>query len=150
MSCSSNSKVSTNSRASSSNWNPNLSPHENCFCGERSPLRTSYTEENPGRRFLGCINYKTSRKCKHFEWVDPPMCVRGMDFGPSIIKMVRKAEGKNAELKEQLVKVGRENAELKRSAAEKEHEIEQLMNIVQKLNAEVQQMSTKNKELGKK
>lgn len=28
-----------------------------CYCGLRSPLRTSMTTANPGRRFYGCARY---------------------------------------------------------------------------------------------
>ncbi|KAL0421249.1 UNVERIFIED_CONTAM: hypothetical protein Slati_3147800 [Sesamum latifolium] len=46
----------------------------NCFCGIRAPLRTSWTNDNPGRRFYSCPNCK-SGGCRFFTWDDPPMCV---------------------------------------------------------------------------
>ncbi|KAG5544048.1 hypothetical protein RHGRI_016711 [Rhododendron griersonianum] len=30
-----------------------------CFCGELTPLRTSGTQKNPGRRFFGCAKTNT-------------------------------------------------------------------------------------------
>ncbi|KAG5565385.1 hypothetical protein RHGRI_001325 [Rhododendron griersonianum] len=132
---------------SSSNSNLNMSPNQQfCLCGQRSPLKTSYKEENSGMRFIGCINYKTNGKCKFFDMVDPPTCTRGKDFGNHVIKLLRKAEGENAELKEKLQKFEKENAELKRYIVENEEEIESLMNLVQKLSGEVQQLSTQNQE----
>ncbi|KAI8535442.1 hypothetical protein RHMOL_Rhmol10G0174500 [Rhododendron molle] len=123
--------------SSSSNSNPNMSPNQQfCLCGQRSPLKTSYKEENPRRRQIG--------KCKFFDWVDPPTCTRGKDFGNHVIKLLRKAEGENAELKKKLQKFEEENAELKWHIVENEEEIESLMNLVQKLSGEVQQLSTQN------
>ena len=29
-----------------------------CYCGVKAPLVTSTSNENPGRRFFGCSNYK--------------------------------------------------------------------------------------------
>ncbi|KAG5562312.1 hypothetical protein RHGRI_005139 [Rhododendron griersonianum] len=43
-----------------------------CKCGIPAPIRTSKTETNRGRRFLGCINYKVpSVGCDFFFWIDP-------------------------------------------------------------------------------
>ncbi|KAH1213807.1 hypothetical protein GmHk_14G041692 [Glycine max] len=38
-----------------------------------APLVTSWTEENPGRRFYGCCLYKDTgrRGCNFFQWHDP-------------------------------------------------------------------------------
>ncbi|CAH9102668.1 unnamed protein product [Cuscuta epithymum] len=40
----------------------------NCLCGMPIKMMTSWTDENPGRRFVAC-----SRRgcCSNFEWVDP-------------------------------------------------------------------------------
>ncbi|KAM7480304.1 hypothetical protein LguiA_028517 [Lonicera macranthoides] len=37
-----------------------------CFCGVPAPIMTVWTNDNPGRRFVGCGNYKI----KLFDWVD--------------------------------------------------------------------------------
>ncbi|KAL3618533.1 hypothetical protein CASFOL_037615 [Castilleja foliolosa] len=43
-----------------------------CFCGLRVPMWTSWTDDNPSRRFIGCPNYKdSSSNCKFFAWIDP-------------------------------------------------------------------------------
>ncbi|KAL2558785.1 uncharacterized protein Fot_03524 [Forsythia ovata] len=33
----------------------------------------SWTENNPGRRFLGCSYYGRPDACDYFKWVDPPL-----------------------------------------------------------------------------
>ncbi|PWA71761.1 DNA-(apurinic or apyrimidinic site) lyase 2 [Artemisia annua] len=45
-----------------------------CGCGEVARLRTSWTQHNPARRFLGCPNYlDPTRNCNFFQWVDAPL-----------------------------------------------------------------------------
>ncbi|KAB1206129.1 hypothetical protein CJ030_MR7G014274 [Morella rubra] len=48
-----------------------------CYYLVESCLKTSYTEQNFGRRFFTCVNYKQGRSCGFFHWYDPPMCVHG-------------------------------------------------------------------------
>lgn len=58
----------------------------NCTRSRRRPLRakcdcedvvgkwTSWSAKNPGRRFIGCPNFRNADKdCKYFDWVDPPV-----------------------------------------------------------------------------
>ncbi|KAH1194357.1 hypothetical protein GmHk_19G055171 [Glycine max] len=47
--------------------------HIMCLCNVEAPLVTSWTEDNPGRRFYGCGLYKViGRKwCNYYEWHDP-------------------------------------------------------------------------------
>ncbi|KAH7867526.1 hypothetical protein Vadar_034530 [Vaccinium darrowii] len=100
-----------------------------CFCGLRSPLGTALTDDNVGRRFLGCVNYHKiisllletrffffnrnvapgpDEKCKSFEWVDPETCARGKEFGRWIVK-------KNMDLQNKLADLGKKMEECKRS-----------------------------------
>ncbi|PWA50171.1 DNA-(apurinic or apyrimidinic site) lyase 2 [Artemisia annua] len=45
-----------------------------CGCGEVARLRTSWTQHNPARRFLGCPNYlDPTTNCNFFQWVDAPL-----------------------------------------------------------------------------
>ncbi|XP_057433476.1 uncharacterized protein LOC130726251 [Lotus japonicus] len=43
-----------------------------CGCGVEAPLLTSWTGDNPGRRFYGCGLFKVHgrRLCRFFEWYD--------------------------------------------------------------------------------
>ncbi|KAL2505672.1 Uncharacterized protein Adt_21293 [Abeliophyllum distichum] len=43
-----------------------------CCCGQIFATRTSWTENNPGRRFRGCCFYGRPNACNYFSWVDPP------------------------------------------------------------------------------
>ncbi|GKE70962.1 DNA-(apurinic or apyrimidinic site) lyase 2 [Tanacetum coccineum] len=45
-----------------------------CGCGQVARCRTSWTQRNLGRRFLGCPNYLDSLlNCNFFRWVDRPL-----------------------------------------------------------------------------
>ncbi|PWA64758.1 hypothetical protein CTI12_AA338300 [Artemisia annua] len=45
-----------------------------CGCGELARMRTSWNENNPARRFLGCPNFMDpTTNCNFFQWVDAPL-----------------------------------------------------------------------------
>ncbi|KAK9036923.1 hypothetical protein V6N11_021846 [Hibiscus sabdariffa] len=46
-----------------------------CRCGFPAQLRTSWSNDNPGRRFFGCKNHGSvvHHACRFFSWFDPPM-----------------------------------------------------------------------------
>ena len=44
-----------------------------CHCGIHVDLKTSWSNQNPGRRFLGCKSYEFSSACRFFNWYDPPL-----------------------------------------------------------------------------
>ncbi|CAK8537398.1 unnamed protein product [Lathyrus sativus] len=64
-----------------------------CWCELESLLMTSWTYDNPGRRFHGCGNFKVMRKkgCNYFQWVDEDMSSRAKD-------VIRSLKDKNEEL----------------------------------------------------
>ncbi|CAK8577851.1 unnamed protein product [Lathyrus sativus] len=64
-----------------------------CWCELESPLMTSWTYDNPGRRFHGCGNFKVMRKkgYNYFQWVDEDMSSRAKD-------VIRSLKDKNEEL----------------------------------------------------
>ncbi|KAK4260787.1 hypothetical protein QN277_003858 [Acacia crassicarpa] len=54
-------------------------PSTMCQCGLFARLYTSWTEQNPGRRFFGCRNYRHGRGCGFFKWHDNEMGERAKD-----------------------------------------------------------------------
>ncbi|WMV42553.1 hypothetical protein MTR67_035938, partial [Solanum verrucosum] len=44
-----------------------------CLRGTPPILKISWTNDNPGRRFLGCRHYGSlfQNPCKFFDWYDP-------------------------------------------------------------------------------
>ncbi|KAG5544045.1 hypothetical protein RHGRI_016711 [Rhododendron griersonianum] len=62
-----------------------------CFCGELTPLRTSGTQKNPGRRFFGCANYKNQHlDCGFFFWYEPSILQGRADLRPMMIQTKKK------------------------------------------------------------
>ncbi|KAL3627308.1 hypothetical protein CASFOL_028671 [Castilleja foliolosa] len=57
------------SRSSSSYGNAAV----RCHCGIQLELVTSWTDDNPGRRFQACPNYKMPSCCGFFRWFDEKM-----------------------------------------------------------------------------
>ncbi|XP_060190922.1 uncharacterized protein LOC132620262 [Lycium barbarum] len=45
-----------------------------CRCGFPAVVRISWSDDNPGKRFWGCQNYKVKGRssCKFFDWYEPP------------------------------------------------------------------------------
>ncbi|CAA0827603.1 Unknown protein [Striga hermonthica] len=50
-----------------------------CHCGKRAQVRTSWTQENPGRRFNGCKDWNRGG-CTFFFWADPPIPNRASEI----------------------------------------------------------------------
>lgn len=47
---------------------------DRCYCDIPVGKWISWTPANPGRRFVGCANYRDEEKdCRYFAWVDPPL-----------------------------------------------------------------------------
>ncbi|CAN1767250.1 hypothetical protein LINPERHAP1_LOCUS10196 [Linum perenne] len=63
-----------------------MAPLPICRCGESVVLLTSWTEDNPGRRFYRC------RRCDFFRWFDPPMQARAKAVINTLMKKVRDFE----------------------------------------------------------
>lgn len=60
-----------------------------CYCGVRAKVRTSWTDNNPGRRFFGCAKYNSNGcGCGYFGWFDPPMCPRGRQIIPRLLRRI--------------------------------------------------------------
>ncbi|CAA0840855.1 DNA topoisomerase 3-alpha [Striga hermonthica] len=71
------------------------------YCGKRAVLHTSWTDDNPGRRFHSCLKWKRGG-CKFFDWEDPPMCRRAMAIIPGLLRKVNAMEAENEKLKKSL------------------------------------------------
>ncbi|XP_058784113.1 uncharacterized protein LOC131658880 [Vicia villosa] len=63
-----------------------------CYCGLDAPLVTSWTSQNPGRRFYGCGLYKLQGRkgCAYFEWYDEQLEERSNEVINSLLKKVNK------------------------------------------------------------
>ncbi|PIN14253.1 DNA topoisomerase [Handroanthus impetiginosus] len=68
----------------------------NCFGGNLARVRTSWTKENPGRRFLSCANRDGG--CRFFEWEDSPLYARSRVIIPGLFRRLNALEKENARL----------------------------------------------------
>ncbi|KAG5520597.1 hypothetical protein RHGRI_033246 [Rhododendron griersonianum] len=108
-------------RTGSSNGDPNML----CNCGIRSPLRCTKSGLNAGRRFYGCLNYKTKFRCEFFMWVNPP-----------------KSESTQSNI-ENTHNLQTHNSELQGKVDELESRVEVLEAMKEQMHKEVQQMQKK-------
>ncbi|KAL2480383.1 GRF zinc finger containing protein [Abeliophyllum distichum] len=63
-----------------------------CYCGVHYVLKTSWTDENPCRRFLGCSNYRDGNGCNYFDWIDPPILNRKKSTFLSLLRRNESSE----------------------------------------------------------
>ncbi|KAF5476426.1 hypothetical protein F2P56_008141 [Juglans regia] len=63
--------ITMTSSQSSSLDNDFVMESPTCWCGLKTPLKTSYTKKNPGMRFFAYPKYNTGdARCKFFVWAD--------------------------------------------------------------------------------
>ncbi|GKG36184.1 zinc finger, GRF-type containing protein, partial [Tanacetum coccineum] len=62
-----------------------------CFCGHPAVTRTSWTDINPCRRFLACLQLNGER-CIYFDWVDPHVCQGAMMVILGLLRVRNKME----------------------------------------------------------
>ncbi|KAL8515281.1 hypothetical protein ACS0TY_014120 [Phlomoides rotata] len=59
-----------------------------CDCSEDARPWTSWTQENPGRRFYGCRFWRRGggSGCQYFKWLDPPIDLRAKTVILTLLK----------------------------------------------------------------
>ncbi|KAB1219829.1 hypothetical protein CJ030_MR3G009471 [Morella rubra] len=73
-----------------------------CSCGLKAPLKASWTNLNPGRRFYGCAKFDGTSKnghCNYFCWVDPSACLSKIEVGPFLNKKVKELQNEVTSMK---------------------------------------------------
>ncbi|KAL8511835.1 hypothetical protein ACS0TY_018317 [Phlomoides rotata] len=61
-----------------------------CFCGIQTRIRTSWTDNNPGRRFHGCKDWnRVGGGCGFFKWYGTEMSPRAKYVILSLLKEKR-------------------------------------------------------------
>ncbi|KAL2521550.1 uncharacterized protein Fot_25473 [Forsythia ovata] len=76
--------------------NAQITEQTMCMCRRSATMRTSWTENNPGRRFLECSFYGRSDACNYFKWVNPLVQTRYKSIINGLLR--------NANHKDELVK----------------------------------------------
>ncbi|PHU23032.1 hypothetical protein BC332_08139 [Capsicum chinense] len=73
----------------------NIEVPDLCYCYEFSPLRTSRTPSNPGRRFFGCEVPKENGGYGYFRWIDPKPSIYVHQYPEVSSLMIRCKDGEN-------------------------------------------------------
>ncbi|KAJ1380868.1 hypothetical protein SESBI_45676 [Sesbania bispinosa] len=93
---------------------------ETCRCGIRSKLQASWTETNPGRRFIGCGKYDgSSIHCGFFCWYNPPTPKFAGKVIIGLLKKNEKLKAKNEEFAFLVQKLEQQEKEEKNLSVEK-------------------------------
>ncbi|KAG8388705.1 hypothetical protein BUALT_Bualt02G0153200 [Buddleja alternifolia] len=87
-----------------------------CYCKKTPCLQTSWTDDNPGRRFKGCENWKNGG-CNFFRWFDPPMCPRSMVVIPELRREKIRVASENDQLRQKISSLLDEKMNLERTIA---------------------------------
>uniref|UniRef100_A0A2N9FDZ9 GRF-type domain-containing protein n=1 Tax=Fagus sylvatica TaxID=28930 RepID=A0A2N9FDZ9_FAGSY len=104
----------------SSSTSSSLSSRIRLFhCREKLVKVTSWTAQNPGRRFYGCVNYWTGNGCNYFEWADEVICERGKE-------VIREQMEKIASLSVELAK----SKSKEKAASVKAEKLKMKLNVV--------------------
>nr|GLL44698.1 uncharacterized protein LOC109177281 [Ipomoea trifida] len=74
----------------------------NCQCGQRLKLQTSWTNENPGRRYWECRFDHGGQMGGFVRWYDPPMCARSRRIIPGLLRRINRDEEEITRLKMRL------------------------------------------------
>ncbi|PWA51891.1 zinc finger, GRF-type [Artemisia annua] len=73
-----------------------------CRCGRVCIIKTSWTDQHPGRRFYSCPI--EGSRCGWNDWYDPPMCQHAVQIIRGLLRARNRHEGAIEELKGQLRK----------------------------------------------
>ncbi|KAL6494493.1 hypothetical protein OROGR_031293 [Orobanche gracilis] len=90
-----------------------------CDCGVRSPILTSWTDDNPGRKFFGCGFYEVYGKkcCGFFQWYDDE------DFLAAKDKVIARLVKKNEEMNENNEDVKEKNQQMRNKIEDMKKEL---------------------------
>ena len=80
-----------------------------CYCGVECNIVVSKSQRNAGRRFYGCKAYIDAQtrqgvnSCKFFEWFDPPMTKRGVQYALEMQATVSRLERMNIAIRNEML-----------------------------------------------
>ncbi|KAB2062827.1 hypothetical protein ES319_A10G177000v1 [Gossypium barbadense] len=65
-----------------------------CYCGNPAKLNTSWSNDNPSRRFFGCKKFGSGfrKPCRFFSWFDPTLTPRLRVVLLGLLKKVKTLE----------------------------------------------------------
>nr|GMC90672.1 uncharacterized protein LOC109193515 [Ipomoea batatas] len=81
-----------------------------CQCGQRLKVRTSWTDQNPGRRYWDCAYGRSVGGCGFVTWFDPPMCSRSKMIIPGLLRRINRNDQEIEVLKAKIRDISNTNA----------------------------------------
>ncbi|KAK6137420.1 hypothetical protein DH2020_028843 [Rehmannia glutinosa] len=130
------------SPSSSNSWNSrkNIAQMEDiyCHCASKVVLKTSWTNNNPGRRFWACPNYEKGSNCGFFEWLDDEVCSRAKQIIPGLLAKLNKRDD---EMTQMQIKESKLEADLVMASSR----LEIMKQEMNELKIEVNELKKKNR-----
>ncbi|KAL2502550.1 uncharacterized protein Fot_36398 [Forsythia ovata] len=107
-----------------------------CHCGIRCVLKTSWTNENLGRRFLGCYNYRVAGGCNYFKWVDHPVPPRENELITTLLRRCEESERKRHMAENKLQTFDEDMKKLHNEMVGREEKLSDIMYVAGVMNYE--------------
>ncbi|KAK6120913.1 hypothetical protein DH2020_045341 [Rehmannia glutinosa] len=77
-------------------------------------MHTSWTNDNPGRRFVCCVNSLNGNGCGFFEWADNPMCARTKAIIRGMLQKINNSKAEIGDLESRVKNVKKMEEEIGR------------------------------------
>ncbi|KAL6559253.1 hypothetical protein OROHE_006622 [Orobanche hederae] len=84
-----------------------------CECNKTVVLKTSWTDEDPGRRFETCAKLGRGVCCAHWNWFDPETCPRSKQVIPGLLQLINEKDEIIEELLEEKADLWSTNEQLR-------------------------------------
>nr|GMD33680.1 mitogen-activated protein kinase kinase 5-like [Ipomoea batatas] len=79
-----------------------------CWCGEVAPVKMSWSDANPGKRYRACPHYGGNGNCWYFEWIDSDVTER---VSRVIRGLLKKLDKKDNEIERLQTAIEKQNGE---------------------------------------
>nr|GLL16352.1 uncharacterized protein LOC109193541 [Ipomoea trifida]GMC72318.1 DNA topoisomerase [Ipomoea batatas]GMC91690.1 DNA topoisomerase [Ipomoea batatas] len=101
----------SSSSIESTQWMPEV----RCWCGEVAPIKMSWSDANPGKRYRACPHYGGNGNCWFFEWIDSDVSERVSRIIRGLLKRLDK---KDNEIKRLQTVIEKDNGVMKKMMLE--------------------------------
>ncbi|XP_019166873.1 PREDICTED: uncharacterized protein LOC109162640 [Ipomoea nil] len=86
-------------------------PEVRCWCGEVAPVKMSWSNVNPGKRYRACPHYGGNRSCRFFEWIDSDVSER---VSRVIRGLLKRLDNKDSEIQKLQTMIEKQNGVIKK------------------------------------
>nr|GMD14377.1 DNA-(apurinic or apyrimidinic site) lyase [Ipomoea batatas] len=86
-----------------------------CWCGEVAPVKMSWSDANPGKRYRACPHYGGNGNCWYFEWIDSDVTER---VSRVIRGLLKKLDKKDNEIERLQTAIEKQNGVVKKMKLE--------------------------------